>query len=285
MKTTRLILGFGMAASLVLTSTSCQKYKLNRSTTSSEDNSLAEVGFNDILKVTEDAIKEEELDGRASSAFQEIYSGCASVTVSPADLVTFPKTITIDFGTTNCTGTDGRSRRGVLNITMSGLYRDAGSVITITPSNYFVNDYKVEGTKTITNSGRNTDGNLEFAISIVNGIITTPDNDQITWESTRTREWVAGESTSFVTHGLSGLLDDEYLITGSASGTDRDGRDYTATITQALRVALACQWIKEGTIELQPEDLKLRTIDFGAGACDNVATITIDNRTYTFYMR
>lgn len=267
-----------------MTTTSCKKWTENRNTTTSEDNNLAEVGLKDVQKVMEDALKEEELDGRAQGFFQDLYSGCATVTMSPVGS-TFPKTITVDFGTTNCTGRDLRARRGQLVATITDYYRNAGCVITITPQNYYVNDYKVEGTKTITNNGRNTAGNLSYSVQVSNGKITTPDGDLIEWESTRNNEWVEGESTTWDTNGLAGILDDVYHITGTASGTNRDGRAFTATIVNALRVESDCRWITQGTLDVQPEDLKLRTIDFGSGSCDNEATISIDNRTYTVYMR
>jgi hypothetical protein len=285
MKTLKITLGIALLTAGISTFTSCEKSRLNKATTTSEDNNLAEVGFNDVLKVTEDALKEEDLEGRAPGAFAQLYSGCATVTVTPADTITWPKTITVDFGTANCTGSDLRTRRGKIIITATGFYREAGTVLTITTDNYYVNDYKVEGTKTITNNGRNTGGNLSYSVVVAGGKITTPDGDIIEWESTRTREWIEGESTTFLSHGLSGILDDVYSITGNANGTNREGRDFTANITSPLRVELDCRWITQGTVEVQPEDLKLRTVDFGAGSCDNEATITIDNRTYTIYMR
>lgn len=264
---------------------SCRNYSLNRSTTTAEDNNLAEIGFGDIQKVAEDILKEEDLDGKSngSQVAKQLYAGCATISVSPTG-ASFPKTITVDFGTTNCTATDGRSRRGQLVITITDYYRNAGCVMTVQPVNYYVNDYKVEGTKTVTNDGRNAAGNLSFSVSVTNGKVTSPNGDYVEYASTRTREWIEGESTTFLTNGVSGILDDVYLITGSANGTNRDGRTFTATVTSALRVELDCRWITSGTFELMPQDLKTRTIDYGTGACDNEATVSIGNRTYTVFM-
>lgn len=264
---------------------SCRNYSLNRSTTTAEDNNLAEIGFGDIQKVAEDILKEEDLDGKSnnSQVAKQLYAGCATVSVSPNG-ASFPKTITVDFGTTNCTATDGRSRRGQLVITITDYYRNAGCVMTVQPVNYYVNDYKVEGTKTVTNTGRNAAGNLSFSVDVSNGKVTSPNGDYVEYASTRTREWIEGESTTYLTDGVSGILDDVYLITGSANGTNRDGRTFTATVTSALRLELDCRWITSGTFELIPQDLKTRTIDYGTGACDNEATVSIGNRTYTVFM-
>ena len=72
---------------------SCQKNKLNRSTTSSQDNTIAVIAFNDLLKVTEDVIINEELEKSSNS----ILNNCATVTIHPSlPDTSFPKTITID---------------------------------------------------------------------------------------------------------------------------------------------------------------------------------------------
>lgn len=258
---------------------SCTKFKENRTTTTSADENLSEIAFNDIYKIVNETAVDE-----SSNKSTNVYSfgNCATVTVDPAwPDSTFPKTVTIDFGTTNCTGYDGRNRRGVIKYNISDRYRNIGCVISVSPQDFYINDYKVEGSKTITNNGRNSNNNLSYTIQITNGKITTPSNDIITWESTRTREWIEGENTTFLTDGLNGILDDVYSITGDGSGVNRDGKDYTVTILEALIVKLDCRWITQGVLEIAPEGLKTRTIDYGDGNCDNNATVEIGNRTYS----
>jgi hypothetical protein len=70
-----------------------------------------------------------------------------------------------------------------------------GTVITITPQNYFVNGYQLNGSKTVTNLGENGNGDLHYSIS-VDGSITAPGNAWTSqWESDRIRTWVEGQST------------------------------------------------------------------------------------------
>ncbi len=263
--------------SATILTVSCGKRRVNRSTVTSQDNAIAEMAFNDVFKVTEDALKEENLE----KGLSDMFSGCATITVNPPVTdPTFPKTVTVDFGATNCTDAYGVERRGVVEAVITGLYRDAGTVITVTPQNYYVNDYKIEGTKTVTNNGQNASGNTYFTIAIDNAKITYPNGDEITYESDRVREWVVGENTQ----GLLGIYDDEYDITGTASGVNREGRAFDLTITSPLRVAVICHWIKSGTIEIQPQDLHLRTVDFGNGDCDDDATVTINGNVYNVNM-
>lgn len=275
----RLVLLTILALSLVF-STSCRKRRENRSTTTSQDQAAAEAGFDDVYKVTESAIKDNDLE-KSSSNFASIYGNCATVTINPPlPDTTFPKTITIDFGSTNCEDAYGVNRRGQIIATITGKYRDSLTTITVTPQNYYLNDNKIEGTKTVQNIGKNNDGNMEFTVDITNGKVTYTNGDFTTYESSRVREWVVGESTS----GLVGILDDEYDITGTASGTDRTGRDYDMTITSPLRVAVLCRWVKQGVIEIQPEDLYLRTVDFGNGDCDATVSVEINGNVYQFVM-
>lgn len=271
------ILSLLLIAALAFNFSACRKRKDNRSTTTSQDNAAAEAGFNDVFKVTESAIKDNGLE-KSSNGFSSIYGNCATVTLNPPfPDSTFPKTVTIDFGTTNCQDAYGVNRRGVLTAVITGKYRDAGTQITVTPNNYYVNDTKIEGTKVVKNLGVNGAGHTEFSVDISNATITYADGDYTTYESARIREWVIGEDTD----GLLGFYDDEYDITGTASGVDRNGRAYDMTITSPLRVAVICRWIKQGVVEIQPEDLHLRTVDFGNGDCDASLTVEINGNIYT----
>jgi len=284
MKTLNNIILVSLVIGLTFGLGSCKKRRLNRSTVTSQDNAIAEMAFNDAFKVTEDAMKENGLE-KSGASLSSIYNNCATVTLNPpVGDTTFPKTLTIDFGSTNCTDAYGVARRGKVIATTTGYYRDAGTVVTITTQDYYVNDYKVEGVKTVTNNGLNSNGQTYFTIDISNATITFPDGDIVTYESNRVRTWVVGESTNFLNNGLNGMLDDEYDITGTASGINREGRAYTMTITSPLRAAILCRWIKQGTVEIQPEDLHLRTVDFGSGDCDREATVTINNKVYNFNM-
>src|SRR5688572_7774958 len=69
--------------------------------------------------------------------------GCATVTLSPADLTTFPKTMTIDYGG-GCT-MGPITRKGKLIVNLTGRIKNPGSAMAVSFENYAVNDYKLEG--------------------------------------------------------------------------------------------------------------------------------------------
>ena len=259
----------------------CQKAKLNKETVSAEDNATAENLFTDIFKIIDDMAKNEPGIGKTGSSAN---GSCAIVTLTPPlPDSTFPKTVLIDFGSSNCTGTDGRERRGKIIAVFSGRYYVAGTVITISTDDFYVDDNKIDGIKIITNNGRNSAGNLSFTIKVDDGMIITSSGDTILWETTRTAEWVAGESTT--PPPITYICDDVYEITGYASGVNRNGREFTMNITQALVKKICCKWIVSGTVEITPKDLNKRTIDFGDGDCDNKATVMIKKRTFNIILR
>ncbi|UTW63985.1 hypothetical protein KFE98_07545 [bacterium SCSIO 12741] len=268
-----------LSASLFFSS--CEKAKQNRSTDTSEDYSLSQAMSDDLYKVIDQA-SSEEAGVRSSGSLS-----CATITLSPAlPDSTFPKTLTIDFGSSNCTGNDGIRRRGIVQVEYTGRYRDEGTQITATTTNYYVNDHQVIANKKVKNAGRNSSGNLHFAIE-VDGKVITSDGNEIVWHSARSREWIAGENTTWWSHGWAGVTDDVYSINGQATGTNRNGKNYSAIITKALIYQVGCRWIKEGTLEIQPDDLTLRKVDFGSRSegCNNQATVEIGNRSYDIEMR
>lgn len=264
--------------SFSILSMSCRRDRDNDdfSLRSATDNATAENMFDDVFKQASDGLVFAEDSASGNRNMYGPYAGgCATVTITPFDLVTFPKTITIDFGTSNCLGTDGRYRRGVIEVVTTGWYRDSGSVITVTPLNYYVDDNQVSGSKSITNMGHNAAGNLNYDIEI-DGTVTTTEGT-ITHVSSRNREWIEGESTLF------NPWDDKYLITGTAHGTNVEGEAYTMTILTALQVQFGCRWVEAGTLQMESGGYTV-LVEYGDGDCDANAVVTINGNTYNIVM-
>lgn len=246
------------------------------------DNSLAEATFNDIQNISDQAANGElkfyspTYNGSFSENQSFEKNSCATI---KHDSLSTPKTLVIDFGTTNCLCQDGKNRRGQINISYSGKYRDIGSVHSISFTNYFVNDNEIKGTKTVTNNGKNTNGHTTFSIVVDGQIIKANNGGTATWKSSRTREWLAGEDTK------KDWTDDVYSITGSTSGTSANGGVYTSTIKTALHRALNCNWFDAGVIEINQTGKVLKTIDFGSGKCDADATVTISGKSYPITLK
>lgn len=267
-----------IAAALLFAS--CETSQLNRETITTEDNDIAENLFEDI-QLSVDVNAKAVSDTSAVDSTGNVLDStgmCPEISWSPewvgwVNFFKFPKTVTVDFGEDGCEGRDGKFRKGIVTGTFSNWPWIPNARLEIVPSSYFVDDYKVEGTKTITYKGTNLKGNQNWDISVEDGVITTPEGETILWASERNNELIGG-ANDFNPWNI------VHSITGTANGTNRTGRDYTAEITNALIVEIECLEITEGTLEIQPEDLKLRSVDYGDGSCDRKATVTIGKKTY-----
>ncbi|HEX8515889.1 MAG TPA: hypothetical protein VF868_06790 [Bacteroidia bacterium] len=268
---------FMTAAVISVFSISCKKDKddTDKETVTARDNALAEHMFSDVSNIADQAVTGSLSTYLAPNTpeFKSMLSGCAIIT---HDSTSVPRMLTISFGSSNCLCSDGRYRRGSINVSYTGGYRDSASTHTITFTNYYVNDHRISGSKTVINNGHNTSGNLTYAIT-VNGQIDKPSNGSVTWTSSRTREWILGDSTA-------AWGDDVYLISGSANGVSvpvtGGSTSFTMNITSSLRKEIGCRNIVSGKFELTPSGKATRYVDFGNGACDNQAQVTINNRVY-----
>ena len=190
---------------------------------------------------------------------------CATVTVSQGS---FPKTITIDFGSGGCVSADGITRKGKINITLSDYVHNPGATAVMTFENYSTAGYKVEGTITWTNTS--TQNGISWTRQITNGKVTEPISGYYwTHEGTKNVTQTAGANTP------TNLLDDVYSITGSHTVTNPAGKTRTVTITEALEKKTTCHNVSKGKMKIQAQT-HFAVLDYGDGTCDNVATITID---------
>ncbi len=268
------ILSFGLLI------TSCNKENPQETLTynieAAEDNSLSSALFTDILKQIETVHLQQD-----SVGVYTLDTSCAIITitqaVASADYIWEAK---IDFGTTGCEY-NGRTRKGVLYFTTTGKYTDSATVVKVWAEDYYADDYKVEGITIITNMGRNSDGNLYYKIEVNNGVISsTSDGSVRTWETTRYSTWVIGEDTSI-------RNDDEYDVSGSATGVTHSGKKYSISISEDLRIKAFCKWIQDGNLDVDVENISTIYVDYGVGSlapCDNQAKATINGQDYTFYM-
>ncbi len=280
MKTKQLTLGLALVTIVGASFfSSCRKKEIeekDHDTMSAKDQSLASSTVNDMTNIADEAGKG---NATTTSSFKTaesnaILSACSVITY---DTLAAAKTITVNFGATNCLCNDGRNRRGSIIINFTGRYRDSNTVITVTPQSYFVNDNQVTGSKTITNKGHNAANHLVYDINANITIIKASGAGTVTWQSTRQREWILGESTPQ-------WNDDIYSITGSANGTTSGGTSFTSVITSPLirNMSFGCRrHFTQGTLEHTPGGKATRYIDFGNGTCDDQATVTINGTTYT----
>ncbi|TAE66087.1 MAG: hypothetical protein EAZ85_16125 [Bacteroidetes bacterium] len=233
-------------------------------------------------------------------------NNCATITVegdatSPNATGTVLRTITLDFGTTGCVGTDGRTRKGkiiysYLRPAATGAFNphnNIGTVVSLSFDNHYVNGIKLEGTGTSTCTAFSMAQNLITRtqnIVITGGKLIYSDNTNQLWDCNRVRSF----SVNYNNTGLM-LETAQGFLSGTNNGRTRQGTNYTSTInntpTDRCVWKLACPPIMVPSIEpnvfdpvVLPVQGKMNVVygqnsalfDFGAGNCDNQYTITIN---------
>ena len=191
---------------------------------------------------------------------------CVNITAEPND-TTFPKTITIDYGT-GCLCWDGKFRKGKVILHFSAPIRKPGAVLTITLDGYYVNNKHIEGVKTITNLSAN--GAISYSVKVEGGKVTRPNGRGFTYDGIKTVKQVEGSATAT-------CLDDVWSIEGHATVTYANGVTVTKSTETALIKPVACNWITKGVLKFTIND-RVFSVDFGAGSgCDNKALLVWAN--------
>ena len=272
-----------ICAALTIGFTSCNKNNITdeTETTAAQNLNIAEVEDDNTQIMADQAESNGEISDLRTAFVDnspvDLINGCAVIT---RDTLSTPKKITIDFGT-GCTNANGVTRKGIIYITYTGRYRAEGTVIHIVSENYFVNENKVDIDRTVTNLGENTNGHLTFGIH-AERTVTFPDGTTSSSTIDKVREWITGANTP------RDFTDDIYRVTGTGTHTSRRGMVYDATTLTPLIRKVVCHQFVSGEVKIVRNGNRTRfgIINFGAGECDNEATVTLDNgRVFTINLR
>jgi hypothetical protein len=195
------------------------------------------------------------------------------VTITPdaASTPNHPKgVITVDFGT-GCSDSKGNIRKGKLIFTYDGARFETGSKITTTTDNYYINNVKLEGTRTVTNVTGSTETAPKFNVILSNGKATFSDGAIATRESNITWSWIRATNP----------LQDQLIIdqSSTASGTTRLGRSYSVSLLKSLKYLRTCVIAVEGIKQYVIDGSKTITIDYGNGDCDKSVAVTVNGVT------
>lgn len=210
---------------------------------------------------------------------------CFTITITHPNNTPFPVRVVIDFGSTGCPGPDGRVRRGKIITEYTDRLTVPGAVATTTFDRFFVDAISVEGTHKVTNISAPPVPPVNIArkykVEVINGKLTRPNGDFTEWNSVRYIIQIEGLITPDYPR------DDVFRIEGNANGRTRRGNllvRWESTITEPLIRRFTCRWIVKGKIKttraLLPSNSRwIAVLDFGAGTCDNQATLTINGVT------
>jgi hypothetical protein len=206
---------------------------------------------------------------------------CFYVSINQTNNNTLPVRIVVDFGTTGCPGPDGHVRRGKVITDYTARLTYPGAVATTEFDGYYVDNIKVEGRHVITNIGTIVPLSRKFRLEVINGKLTKANGDYTEWNSTRTITQIEGLGTPDLP------IDDIFKVEGTSRGRSLRGNllvSWESTITEPLIRRVTCRWIVKGRIKTVRVNTPgnspwIAVLDFGDGACNDQATITINGRT------
>lgn len=250
--------------------TSCEKdadQELNTNITTATDytNLLGIFDLNEIDDATADNV--------LKSASELDFSPCFEVTIHENENGEFwPRSWTFSYTNEDCVDCFGNTKSGSVNVLLTDFWKNEGSSRTITFKDFSIKGNRLEGTRTILNTGFNDLQNLTFERSCQDASYTSADTATMTWESNRHVEMVAGYETFIA-------ADDEFMVSGGASGINLDGKSFTVTIIDELYYKKCSLFPVSGTITVEVEGESSININYGDGGCDNMANMTVDGVT------
>ncbi len=200
-----------------------------------------------------------------------------TITIDTPDSLNFPKTITIDFGTTGFIDSRGDTLKGKIIINISEKLWKSGATKTIKPLDFYVNGNNIKGSKSIVNNGLNAAKNPSMTVSVSDTIVRV-DKSTIIRNSTRTRERIDTNGTPKL------FWDDKYSITGSTTGVNAKGVAYTVEITSPLIIYNNYPYFVQGTVSTTTQT-RTAVLDYGDGTKDRKATLTINGVAKDIFLR
>ena len=270
----------------MITMMGCEKNKSieNFDIVTAEDDAIADMAFDDVFSEVDAVMNAMDMFGYVMPTLKsglEIFEICKVITVEQPEGSFWPRKVTVDYGD-GCTVRE-RTRKGKIIITVSGPMWQEGSIRVVTFEDFFVNDHKVEGVRTVTNEGRHAEGDyagkIYFSVLLEGGKVTTPEGLEITKEVNRTRTFVEGEDSKWDTR------DDIWYIEGIATGINRNGVAFTREIISPLWKEIGCRFITRGTVLISVEGRPDAILDYGEGECDSIATCTVGEETRTIDLK
>jgi hypothetical protein len=202
----------------------------------------------------------------SSPTAKSTVAACTTITVSTPAGQSYPKVFLVDYGTAGCTDNQ-LTKKGKLEITLSGPIITTGSKLTIKRIDYSINGIKLEGTIEYTNT--TTVATVpQWSRKVTSGKFTDLQGRVYTNSGMHTVKQTAGVDTPYV------LEDNVYEMTeGNHIVTTDKGATLTLTVQETLIKKYSCAFISKGKLKVEGGFLK-GVIDYGNNDCDSNFTYT-----------
>lgn len=249
---------------LVFVLAGCQKAQRDEDTSvnTCEDIALAQTIFADAYKQIRIAALNTKGISDAQNTLTTIY-GCEEI---KADTLSQIKHILIDYKYIGCEGM-GVDRYGRLVADFFGKFGEEGSGLDIIFSNYFYQEYEVNGSIRILFKEKDNQGREVETFYLQNGTI-TDGSSSMSW--TASQVWTVNDTPV-----------ETYEISGNNNGINRKGNTFKSVMTSNHLMSEDCLFTLSGKQEVDTKNLSRRFLDFGNGNCDEHALVRINGASYS----
>ncbi len=203
---------------------------------------------------------------------------CRVVSIDHPDSTYFPKIITIDYGA-GCSvifGNDTLTRSGKIVMTSTNKFNIKGAQQIIVFDKYIENGIEIDGTFKMNYLGADSAGNLVLDDSLIGGKLVINDTATYTRNSVTTFEWYRAPDP----------YNDTIYMSGSASGINSKGENYSSIIVKKLKLVrcteLWNQWvIIDGEVTNTVNGVE-STINYTSTNCTNYAETNQKGKVHHF---
>ncbi len=240
---------------------SCQKAQRDEDTATNtcEDINLAQTIFADAYKQVRIVAKATQGIGNGDSIPGTIY-GCEEIIV---DTLSNTRSIIIDYKYIGCEGM-GAARYGRIQSEFFGKFGEEGSAVDIIFSNYFFEEFEVNGKIRVIFKERNSSDQEVHTFYLQDGGIFDGESN-LSWTASQT--WTVTDN---------GNNPEEFSFSGSSNGINRKGNTFKAEITTDNEMSEDCLYVRRGVRKVDVKNLSRRTLNFGSGSCSGSANVTIN---------
>ena len=261
--------GVMVALTLLLLTAGCgnkEEMKAEKADIISEVSALRET--HDLLLLVEDIVRYATTSRLSSTS--GLNAPCV-VTTQPAP----GAEIKVDYGA-GCLCQDGRTRRGVVEVSYQGHLNQTGFRAAVRMQNFAADGTEMTGTWRL---GRPRSD--QFALTSQDMRFANGSGAPTEWSADLTRTRTQGATTPF------DFNDDVFVYGGSTTATSNRGVAYVQRITASrpLEFISSCEPAGKlvpvrGESSFVSTGHTTRVVDFGNGTCDRVASMSISERRY-----
>jgi hypothetical protein len=210
--------------------------------------------------------KKNLFDGKHSDRYADGKFPEVSIDTAAAG---YPITILIDYGT----GTvlhHGKTICGTVSIEITAARNTDGSKRIITYNGCKIDSVTVTGTEVELFNGDNATTRKTTVTTDVNFVL--DNGTKLARKGTAVHEWLEGLATQ------QEHADDKIQKTGSVSVRSSDGNEWKKNIKEPLIRLGDCRNYVQGTVEYLLNSNVVAVLDYGTGACDTTAVLTVGDK-------